>query len=266
MVSTLHVIEDTPYPLSRLKRRLAAQARLRTARITIAVSEAQRTWYLRTFGADPQRVTTLPNGVPASGPEDVARGVTLRQQLGVPQSAVMGSIVSLMRPGKGHMDALEALRLIPRDDDVRLVLAGDGPLQPEIQRRVETDPLLRGRVVLAGFVEDVQGLFAASDLVIHPSHFDALPTALIYALAGGVPAVATEVGGIPEIVPPNAGVLVPPGDPQALAAAIAALARDSERRTGMAVAAVTQFRERFDQDRWAAHLRELYASVLDAGS
>ena len=95
---------------------------------------------------------------------------------------------------------------------MRFVLAGSGPEEARLRARVEAAGLA-GRVVFAGFREDVAGLLAAADLVVHPSHADALPTALIHALAAGVPAVATRVGGIPEIVGDDAGVLVPAGRP-----------------------------------------------------
>ena len=108
---------------------------------------------------------------------------------------------------------------------VRFVLAGSGPEEARLRARVEAEGLA-GRVVFAGFREDVAALLAAADLVVHPSHADALPTALIHALAAGVPAVATRVGGIPEIVGDDAGVLVPPAEPAALAGAVRDLAGD----------------------------------------
>jgi glycosyltransferase involved in cell wall biosynthesis len=120
-----------------------------------------------------------------------------------------------------------------------------------------------GRVVLAGFREDVARLLAASDLVVQPSRFDALPTTLIHALAAGIPAVASEVGGIPEIVAPGTGVLVPPGDPDRLATAIRSLAGDPDARRWMGKAARERFDQEFDGVRWARRLVSLYRSLPD---
>jgi glycosyltransferase involved in cell wall biosynthesis len=116
--------------------------------------------------------------------------------------------------------------------------------------------------VFAGFRDDVAGLLAAADLVVHPSHADALPTALIHALAAGVPAVATRVGGIPEIVGDGAGVLVPPAEPAALAAAVRALTGDPGRRQEMGEAARERFADQFEGTAWARRLAALYAEVL----
>jgi glycosyltransferase involved in cell wall biosynthesis/thymidylate kinase len=261
MVSPLHLIEESPRPVQRLKRRVAAQARLRTARMTLAVSDAQRQWYLAAFNADPRRVTTVRNGVLTPGEEVLERGPSMRRRLGIVPETVVVAMVSLMRPGKGHTDVLEAMRRVPGEVDLRLVLAGDGPLREEIENRVEADPLLRDRVVVAGFVDDVEGLLAASDFVVHASHADALPTALIYALAAGLPVIATSVGGIPEIVTPESGVLVPPHDVERLALTIEQLARDPVSRAEFGAAARLRFAQQFDAEQWVGRLRDVYVSV-----
>ena len=263
MVSTLHLIEEAPGGLGRAKRRLAAQARLATARRTITVSESQRRWYLATFSADPARVVTVRNGVPAPAPlaaEDRAR---LRSALGVGAEDVMATMVGIMRPGKGHDQLLAAAALVPESLRVTFVLAGDGPLRA----RLEAEDAARGgngaRVVFAGFREDVADLLAASDLVVHPSLAEALPTALIHALASGRPTVASAVGGVPEVVTPDTGVLVPPGDVASLVGAVAALAGDPERRRALGAAARRRFEAEFDVVLWARRLRAVYEEVLE---
>jgi glycosyltransferase involved in cell wall biosynthesis len=97
---------------------------------------------------------------------------------------------------------------------------------------------------------------------VQPSLFDALPTALIEGLAAGLPAVASRVGGIVEIVTPDVGILVPPGDPDTLARSLIELARDPQRRWQMGRAARRRFEQEFDAQRWVRTLRSLYDEVI----
>jgi glycosyltransferase involved in cell wall biosynthesis len=123
---------------------------------------------------------------------------------------------------------------------------------------------LGDRVVLAGYRADVMAVLAASDIVLHPSLHEALPTTLIEAAAASVPAVATATGGIPEIViHRQTGLLVPaPPQPAAIAEALGALALAPERRTELGRAARARFDAEFSAIRWAQRLRRLYDDVL----
>lgn len=259
LVSTLHVIEDTPAGLDRLKRGLAVAARSRVAARTITVSEAQRRWYTGTFRVDPARVVTIPNGVRAPAPATETDRARVRRALGAPDTAVVAVMVAIMRPGKGHADLLAALAHLPAALDVRVVLAGDGELRHGLEAAAATLP--PGRVSFAGFVDDVTDLLRGGDLVVQPSHADALPTALIQALAAGLPVVATTVGGIPEIVTPDVGVLVPPGDVPALAAALASVAEDAGLRSSCAKLARRRFEEHFEASIWLDRLLAVYREV-----
>lgn len=263
-VSTLHVIEDgstARTPMRRAKRRLAAAARMSTARLTITVGEAQRRWYLGAFSsADPARVVTVPNGVadPRIGRDPVAVRARTRAGLGCGDGEVLVAQVAVARPGKGHATLLDAMRRLG-DVPVRLVVAGDGPLRTELAANARD---LGDRVRFLGHRDDVPDLLAAADIVAHPSEFEALPTALIEAQAAARPVVATEVGGIPEVVTPGTGVFVPVGDPAALAAALRRLAADPWRRATLGAAARRRFETHFDAGVWARRLTDLYAAVL----
>ncbi|MFH1103912.1 MAG: glycosyltransferase [Actinomycetota bacterium] len=257
-VSTLHVVEDQVVGLAARKRNLAARSRMRSAAVTIAVSDALRAWYLATFPERPDRVVTIRNGVPAPLVFDETDRTAVRAELGIPPEAVVATMVGVVRPGKGH-DVL--LRAAAHVDGVVFLIAGDGPEMATVRRLAAALP--PGRVVLAGFWEDVSRLLAASDLVVQPSRFDALPTTLIHALAAGIPAVASKVGGIPEIVAPGTGMLVPPGDPDLLAAAVRSLAGDADARRWMGKAARERFDQEFDGARWAGRLVALYRSLSD---
>ena len=225
--------------------------------MTIAVSEAQRRWYLEMAGEDPARVVTVPNGSPDPGPPAAARRQEVRTELGVGTDVVVAAMVAVMRPGKGHDVLLEAVpRLVP---EVTIVLAGDGELMTQVASGARRHP---GRVVLAGFIEDVPRLLAGVDLVVHPSRADAFPTALVHAAAAGLPVVASAVGGVPEIVTPASGILVDPGGTIALAGAINRLAADPLLRARMGAAARERFEANFTASRWVGALRGIYEGVL----
>jgi glycosyltransferase involved in cell wall biosynthesis len=264
LVSTLHVIEDVPSPLGHAKRWLAGQVRRRVAARTIAVSEAQRRWYLETFPSDPERVLTVHNGVaPPRRLDDRAR-TAMREALGVPAGGLMAVNVAIMRPGKGHDDLLQAVARLPETCPIVVVLVGDGKERRRLESTAAGDERIRRRVRFAGYRDDVPALLQAADLVVHPSHADALPTALIHALGAGVPIIGTCVGGIPEVVG-EAGILVPPHRPGQLAQALADLGADPARRAAMAAAGRARFGASFDARLWARRLAAVYEDAIRDG-
>ena len=126
-----------------------------------------------------------------------------------------------------------------------------------------------GRVTLRSLAftthEQVAAYLRAADLYVHPTRADNHPLAVLEALACGVPVVASRVGGIPEQVREETGVLVEPGKPEALSRAIAELLGDEPRRRAMGAAAAADAQGRFDGQRQVNTYLELYASVKDAG-
>lgn len=261
MVSTLHLIEDPPGVLGRGKRWVAAQARLRTAASTIAVSAPLREWYLETFSTDPNNVVHIPNGVAGPVAYTETERSEMRKELGVRPGAIVAMAVGILRPEKGHAELLEAVNLVSSDIDIQFVVVGDGPQRAALEDQAERLGLVPDRVVFSGYREDVGDVLAVADMVVHPSIEDALPTALLYALAAGRPIVATDVGGIPEIVTPEVGTLVAPGSSRALAGGVHEIlarlpARDMEE------AARARFADEYDASVWAARLRRHYDEVL----
>lgn len=259
-VSTLHLIESAPVRrIDRLKRRLGLVVRRRLADVTIAVSTAQQEWYRTLARADD--VVVLPNGVADPGVPTAAARTAVRAALGVEEDGTLAVSASLMRPEKGHHLLLDALERLPDYLDLTVALAGNGPLLGELTARVERTPALRRRVRLLGYRDDVPALLGAADLVVHTSLADALPTTLIHALGVGVPAVATDVGGIADIVTPRTGLLVRP-DAAEIAKAVEALATDAHHRAELGRGARERFLAEFAAPVWSARLRAVYESVL----
>jgi glycosyltransferase involved in cell wall biosynthesis len=163
--------------------------------------------------------------------------------------------------GKGHDVLLEAVRRLVADGRrVEAWLAGSGPAEDETRahaRRLGLDGVVR----FHGYVPNAQVLewLAAGrvDVVVLPSESEGLPVSLIEALAHGVPAVATDVGGVAELLGDGCGELVPPRDPAALAAALARLLSSPELRTGQGRAGRARIEQEFAVDGVVARFREL---------
>jgi glycosyltransferase involved in cell wall biosynthesis len=122
---------------------------------------------------------------------------------------------------------------------------------------------LEGHVRFLGNRADVPDLVRASDLFVHPSHEEGFSNAILEAMAGGLPVVACEVGGNPEVVRDDVtGLLVPPRDPERLAAAMRGLLDDGEKRRRMGVEGRRRASEEFPLDRMVKEMEALYESVL----
>jgi glycosyltransferase involved in cell wall biosynthesis len=259
-VSTLHLIEDRVAGMSRGKRWIAGRSRQNADR-TIAVSDAQRKWYLEAFGADPAKVTTIHNGVSDPARVDGAALAAMRREWGVTESrSVLAVNIAVMRPGKGHDDLLRAVATLPESSPLVVALVCDGELRVGLEQAVARDARLASRIHFAGFRTDVPTVLQAADLLVHPTYADALPTSLIEALATGTPTIATRVGGVPEVVG-DSGELVGVGDVAALTESMVALARDPDRRHEMSVRARRRFESEYDVAIWVKRLADVYAEV-----
>ncbi|HEV2753693.1 MAG TPA: glycosyltransferase [Solirubrobacteraceae bacterium] len=179
---------------------------------------------------------------------------TARQQAGPPRLLNVGTLSEK----KGHDHLLEAVAMLPGGETLDIV--GEGELRGHLERRVDALGL-RERVRLLGPrpKEEVAEMMRAADLFVLSSLHENLPVVLIEAQASGLPAVATRVGGVPELIDPDAGELVEPGDPAALAQAIArSLARRGELDWQ---ALASRAAERYGYDaierRWTALYEEL---------
>jgi glycosyltransferase involved in cell wall biosynthesis len=150
-------------------------------------------------------------------------------------------------------------------DDCMLLIAGAGPQEAELKRLAAE---LGGRVRLLGQVDDMPALMNAADGLVLSSLVEGLPVALLEAAASGLPAVATAVGGVREILgEEEAGRVVPPGDPAALAAAmksLAALPTEARERISRAARAVAL--ARYDVNVVVAQWESAYRELLENAS
>ncbi len=229
----------------------------------VANSEAVRQDTVRQEGVDPARIRVIPNGVDPNRFAGSADRPTVRHRLGLPADGPLLLTVSNLIHYKGHGTLLEAVSLITRKHPTaRFVLAGEGPMRAEIERRIATAGLA-DLVRVLGERIDIPDLLRAADLLVHPSDEEGFPNAILEAMAAGRPVVATRVGGTPELVVDGVtGTLVPPRSPAALAAAVSHLLADSQLADRMGAAGRERAVREFSLARMVERTEALYAEVL----
>jgi glycosyltransferase involved in cell wall biosynthesis len=245
-------------------RAFAAEAYLsRFATQLIAVSETQRESIIRRHRLSGDRIVTIPNGVvpwPLARNGDAA--MRKRAELGfAPDDIVVGTIAVLSEQ-KGVTFLLQAMRrLVDRGLRARFVIVGGGALEPEL--RAEALALgLGSHVLFTGWREDGLELMPVLDVFVMSSLWEAMPMALLEAMAARRAIVVTDVGDNRLVV--NAGecgIVVPPRNVEALADAIARLASDSRLRDTMGQAGCRRHQAHYSVDRMIAAYEDLYIKV-----
>jgi glycosyltransferase involved in cell wall biosynthesis len=221
--------------------------------VTICVAESERRAGLEARTCDKATTVVIHNGV------DLA-GATVPATRDAPCRLVT---VGRLQAPKDALTLVRALAELPRSA-FEAVIVGDGPDRPALEgevRRLDLASVVR----LAGERNDVVQLLAASDVFVLSSRSEGLPLSILEAMAAGLPVVATNVGGVPELVlEGETGFLVPSGDAQSLAGALQRLLDDSALRGRLGTAGRIRVEERFDLvSTRQAHL-DLYSALLAA--
>jgi len=171
--------------------------------------------------------------------------------------------MSNFRSLKRAPDVVEIFARLPADLPARLLLVGDGP-DMGIVREAVTRHGLTERVCFLGEIEDVERILAASDVAVFPSESESFGLAALEAMACGVPVVASDVGGLPEVVTHGEnGFLLPVGDQAGMADALTRLLADDALRRRLGAAALARSRESFSLERMLAEHERLYDRLLD---
>jgi sugar transferase (PEP-CTERM/EpsH1 system associated) len=230
--------------------------------MTVVGPEVAR-YYIEELGVPTERVHVIANGVDLRR-FDVARAQA-RARHGLGEDELVYGIVARLEPEKDHGTLLEAFRvLLAGQRRARLLIAGDGRLRKELESRARSLGI-EGRAMFLGAVTDVSGVLAALDVFVLSSVNEGVPLSVVEAMAAGKPVVATDVGGMRLLVKPGSnGMLVPPADPAALAAAMGSLANDPEKRHEMGARGRQLAAESFSLGTMVDRYQQVYESVLDA--
>lgn len=187
----------------------------------------------------------------------------LEAEFGIPGDAFVVGTVANFRPRKGIEVLIEATRHLPADVPIHLLLVGAEMDHPALSEAISRSPLA-DRIHRAGFRADACALIAACDCAVLPStKREGLPKTVIEAMAYAVPPVVTDTGGSAELVEDGvSGLVVPPGNPEALALAISRLVRDPAGARSMGEKAQRRIDERFNIRETIVRTLALYRQVL----
>ncbi|MDA8334254.1 MAG: glycosyltransferase [Peptococcaceae bacterium] len=230
----------------------AAGGLLRRYDCVVAVSQHTRRTVSTALGLDPSQVRVIYNGI------EVPRVIPPR---GAPGGCPVVGMVARLAPRKGVEVFLQAARLILREfPRTRFLVAGDGPLWPQLKQLAESLGL-SGHVLFTGRLREAAGLMPFLDVFALPSLQEDLPLALLEAMARGRPVVAARTGGVAEVVSEGTGILVPPGDAGALAAQVGRLLGDRGLAERLGRAARRSVLLRFDVRRMQDETTALYQGL-----
>jgi glycosyltransferase involved in cell wall biosynthesis len=247
---------DFPRPKRKVANRLLLARRDRVVAVGRSVKQA----LIDNEGIPGRRIEVIPNGIdtdrfaPAAGTRAAAR-----RELAIGPADYLVLMVARLDPIKDHATAVRACAAAAVSvPGLKLVLVGDGPERPAIERLVR-EQNLGGLVRLLGTRHDVPRLLTAADTLLLTSVSEGIPLTLIEAMATGVPVVSTAVGSVPDVVSPAVGFLAPAGDEAALAGHLATLGRSPLLRIAMGDRGRARAVENFSETAWA----ERYAALFD---
>lgn len=224
----------------------------------VAVSRKQAD-ELRASGVPAQRLHVVPNAL-AVHPAPLSR-TDARRALELPAEGLIAGWVGRVSREKGIDVFIDALASI-QDRIIQAAILGDGPERTTESARAES--IAPSRFLWLGSIPDAARYFAAFDLFVLSSRTEGLPMVMLEAMAAGTPIVTANVGGIPDLLSPAEGMLVPPDDPNALAAAIRATLDDPAAAQARARAALLRQRTEFDVGPWSARYEAIYRELIAA--
>jgi glycosyltransferase involved in cell wall biosynthesis len=243
--------------------RTAEHLALRSARRVIAISHHVSEFLLRHRLAAADRIRVVRYGIDSDKwlVSEEERSAA-RSRWDVEEGTFVIGLVSRLVDGKGHHVSFEAtLRAHSTEPKIRLIVAGTGPLVPELREIARTSD---GVIRMVGFVDDIRDLMAACDVILVPtadSFGEGFGLAALEAMGAGRPVIVTAVASLPEVVG-EAGIVVPPEDADPLADAIVILARDPDQVRLLADAGLVRTRDEFALGTMVAHIAALYGEVV----
>jgi len=240
-----------------LRRRLALRWAFRVSDATVAVSEDTRRHLIETISLPPQRVITIPNGVPAP----IGDPAPPTKEFGLSKGEVVLLAAGSLVTRKGHLVLLKALSQL-RDQGCsvpwRLIIAGEGIERSNLEAFI-AEKGMEGQVHLPGHRSDLSNLMAASHITVMPSLWEGLPLAMLEGMHAGTAIVASRISGIPEAIRDGEdGILTTAGDVDELAAALKRLLEDPALLSRLGAAARERAQSRFSLERMMDEYEQLY--------
>ncbi len=228
----------------------------------VCVSQAVRDFTVKMTGISIEKMIVIPNGV------DVER---FANASAVPRESLpdcddenqIALFVGRLDQQKGVFDLLTvADKLREQFPLLKWLLAGDGPLKPEMETRIK-NMNLQDRVHLLGRRSDIAELMQTADLFVFPSRWEGMPNVILEAMAARLAIVSCNVEGIDELLTDQqSGIIIPGGDTSAMSNAVATLAQNAELRTNYAESAFRKVNNHFGWEQTVLQYQRLYESLL----
>jgi glycosyltransferase involved in cell wall biosynthesis len=239
-----------------------SRARYRAAARILAISEAVRSELLGA-GLDAARIAVVPDGVEIPGAMSPDTREKARKRWGFSAEETVIVNVAALTAEKGHALLIEAFAKLRREmANCRLLIAGEGRLRPQLEAQAQ-EMSLGSAIVFAGFVPDVDFVYAAGDLFVFPSLQEGAGSSLLRAMAFSLPVLAFARGGVTEIIEDGRnGILVRQASAEALAWAAKGMLGDSELREGLGRAARETVVLRYSADRMIDLTARIFEEVI----
>ncbi|RLB03697.1 MAG: hypothetical protein DRG83_06440 [Deltaproteobacteria bacterium] len=207
-------------------------------------------------------IRTIYNGVETKEDQLIDRQQA-KNRLGLRSKDLVVGSVGTLRKVKAYEFLIEAIAKVKRMfPQVKLLLVGDGPQRPLLQKKAQ-ELQLENTVIFLGYRKDIPQILSSLDVYVCSSLREGTSIAILEAMAASKPVVATNVGGNPEVVENGkTGLLVPPRNPQKIAEAIVSLLNDEDRRIRMGEAGLRRVKERFSISKMLREYEEVYHEVL----
>lgn len=270
-------IRDTGLGITPAKQRLHNLV-CRLADCVLVNAEAVRQWLIG-LGHRADKIAVIHNGLDPAAFAQPRPDPALRRELGVPANAPLVIVLARLVPSKGIECFIEAAAAVrSRSPETRFLIVGglyasdgEGAMERESSymeslQRLAARLGVGDRVIFTGFRSDIPELLSHATVSVLPSlSGEGLPNALMESMAAGVPVVATRVGGSAEVVGEDgaAGLMVPPGDPRALGAAMLAVLDDPELAQRLGRTARLRMQQGFSLEHMVRRTEELYADLLE---
>ena len=229
----------------------------------IVVSDSLQKTLIRRRGISSQRVVRIYNGIELDQYRPDAEYGNLRKEWGVPEDFPLIAAIGRMVWQKGFEYLIEAIPAITKTfPKAKILVVGDGPLRKSLEALSE-ELRVKDNVIFTGFRSDIKEMLAAIDILVIPSILEGFPMITLEAMAMAKPIIATRIDGIVEqISDGEEGILVPSGDPDALAKAIIKVLTDTKSGKTIGLAARKKVEQEFSVEKMVAETEKVYLSLL----
>lgn len=231
----------------------------------ISVTRAGYELAIKNFGIVRTRIQVIENGIDAAELRQKQDVAGLRRQLGIDDKESLIITVANLRPVKGHIHVLRAIGLMTAEERSGLTFCFVGAdLSGGFLQRTAREMGVAGHILFAGFQENISVYLQAADMFLLPSESEGMPMAMLEAMAVGCPVIATDVGGVAEVIEDQqTGLLIPSRSPAAIKDAVLKLS-DGSLKSRLRTNAGKAINSRFSIERMVQEYQDLYRQLNEA--